>query len=209
MTYTVYEAVNQANGHKYIGATGRKLKVRQRRHFHTASIGRGAKFGFALRLYGFDSFIFRPLLVCPDLDYANYIERALIALYRPEYNVQAGGAGISTYSLSDEARKKISVSQKGNKHWLGKKHSEETKLKMADARTKYWAGREHHRIGYQKKGIPKRGRPVVCQGMVYESLMHAARANGLTRTNVRAAIKRKNGWLGGLRFSFVDFQVAP
>jgi group I intron endonuclease len=134
MVHTVYEAVNKTNGHRYIGSTGRLLETRKKRHFWVAKSGRGARLGFGIRLYGPDSFIFRPLVICLDLDYANYIEKALIGLYKPEYNLQAGGAAVSTYSLSDEAKKKISAAHKGKQFFLGKKHKDETRAKMSEAR---------------------------------------------------------------------------
>lgn len=34
------------------------------------------------------------------------------------------------YKLTEQAKKKLSISSTGNKHWLGRKHSEETKKKI-------------------------------------------------------------------------------
>jgi group I intron endonuclease len=209
MTYTVYEARNLINNKLYIGITGRPLAVRKRRHFHASASGRGAIFGAAIRRYGKDNFNFRPLLVCPDLSYANYAERALIALYKPEYNLTAGGDGVLGFKLSDEAKKKIGETHKGCKHWLGRKHKEETKAKMSAARTAYWASKEHSRKKYQRKEGPRRGRVIVCKGIIYENLSYAAKANGISRDRLHSVMRRKKnpGLIDGLKFNFVEFSI--
>ncbi|SRR6266436_2129526 len=209
MVYIIYEAINLVNAKRYIGLTGRSLEVRKRRHFYTSKSGSGAIFGAAIRHYGKNNFSFRPLLLCPDLNYANYAERALISLYRPEYNLTAGGDGILSFQMSDETKKKISATHKGNKYWLGKKHRDETKAKMSLARAIYWRGREHSKKTYQRKGRPRRGKLVICKGVIYESVVHAAKSNGLTREQLRTAMRRKNnpGMIAGLRFNHLVLSV--
>lgn len=49
------------------------------------------------------------------------------------------------YDYTDERRDKISASNKGratNKSFAGRKHSPETKAKMAEARRRYWAAKK-------------------------------------------------------------------
>lgn len=43
--------------------------------------------------------------------------------------------------ISDRQKKIISQTQKGNKHWLGKKHSENTKQKMSESAKQVWKQR--------------------------------------------------------------------
>src|SRR6266436_2773794 len=43
----------------------------------------------------------------------------------------------------ESTRQKISDKAKGNKRWLGKKHSDETKRKQSDARKKYFMSDEN------------------------------------------------------------------
>jgi len=69
-----------------------------------------------------------------DLAHAKEIE--FIALYKRlgycEANFTDGGEGRSGFKLTDETKKKISESQKGNKnHMYGITHSEKTKKKMS------------------------------------------------------------------------------
>src|SRR6266446_9950285 len=109
MVYIIYEAINLVNAKRYIGLTGRSLEVRKRRHFYTSKSGSGAIFGAAIRHYGKDNFSFRPLLLCPDLSYANYAERSLISLYRPEYNQTSGWYGVLSFQLSDEPYRNIAL----------------------------------------------------------------------------------------------------
>ena len=47
--------------------------------------------------------------------------------------------------LSEEAKRKVSEANKGNKYWLGKHHNSETKLKISIANKgkKTWLGRHH------------------------------------------------------------------
>ena len=40
--------------------------------------------------------------------------------------------------LSDKTKKKLSLSKLNNQHWLGKKHSEETKKKMSEKNKERW-----------------------------------------------------------------------
>jgi hypothetical protein len=60
-------------------------------------------------------------------------------------------------------------------------------------------------VAYKRKATPRRGRPVYCNGAVYESVCHAAKANGLTREQLRAALNRKKntGVIAGLRFRYL------
>jgi group I intron endonuclease len=204
MTYLLYRATNKENGKCYIGITGRTIEIRKRRHFWTARSGGGSIFGSAIRKYGAAAFEFKALVKCPDLAYANALERAAISLYRPEYNLTAGGEGVLKYRLSDEAKAKISLIQKGNSHWLGKRHSAETRKKMSAARQSFWERTPHSRKNYVKKNGPKRGRQIIHNGVLYESIAHAARANGLTRDQLRIALRstKSKGFINGQQFCY-------
>jgi hypothetical protein len=80
---------------------------------------------------------------------------------------------------------------------------------MSVSRAVYWAKREHSKKKRQRKASPRRGKPVICKGIVYESVSHAAKANNLTRDQLRSALRRKTnpGHINGLRFSYLVWSV--
>lgn len=87
--------------------------------------------------YGKEVFYFQPIIELPTntSQYINEIENAYIKrfdTYKNGYNLCE--FSFSTYGriVSDETKKKLSQAQMGNKKWLGKKHTEETKLKMSE-----------------------------------------------------------------------------
>jgi hypothetical protein len=74
-----------------------------------------------------------------DEDTALQMEKDLIKMWGRRdigtgclVNLTDGGEGISGYIMSDEQKKSMSVIQKGNKHFLGHTHTEESRKKMSD-----------------------------------------------------------------------------
>lgn len=65
------------------------------------------------------------------------LEKIYISKYRSLgvdlANFTDGGQGMDGFSHSDKTREKIGRSKIGNKNWLGKNHSDETKAKLRDA----------------------------------------------------------------------------
>jgi len=94
-------------------------------------------------------------------------------------------------------------------YWLGRKHKAESRVRMSVSRVVYWAKREHSKKKYPRKNAPRRGKPVICKGRVYESVSHAAKANGLTRDQLRSSLRRKTnpGHIAGLRFSYLVWSI--
>src|SRR6266576_5301121 len=123
----LYEAINTANGKRYIGISNRGLKTRRNRHIWTAHSGYGSIFGAAIRKYGKDKFVFRILVACPDFDYAKDMEVSAIKQFRPEYNVTAGGDGAVGFKHSEEHKAKMALLQKGKQYALGRSLTEEHK----------------------------------------------------------------------------------
>ena len=93
----------------------------------------------------------------------NGFEMSFIQRYNPQFNFTNGGDGTCGFKHSEESKKKISESQKGEKgYWYGKTFPEETKKKMSKNSSKYWEGKHHSeetkkRISEACKGkiIPK------------------------------------------------------
>lgn len=139
----VYQALNRANGHRYIGITQKGIRHRSKRHREAARRGGGAVIGAAIRKHGAD-IEFSTLIVCPSFGYAKEMEKAAIAALCPEYNATKGGDGTVGLKHSAEARKKISLANQGSQNWLGKRHSQETRQKIRQSR-------------FSGKGGPRKG----------------------------------------------------
>jgi len=76
-------------------------------------------------------------------------------------NLTNGGEGMSGYIVSNETRRKISESQKGEKHHLyGKSLSKETKEKMANANPKFWLGKSFTLEHKQKISMGNMGKSI-------------------------------------------------
>ena len=142
MSWTVYEHITPS-GKRYIGITSKKPEKR----WHN---GRGydkeTPFGKAIEKYKWDNI--QHNIISTDLTEkeAKWLENYLICYYCTfvgfkdckGYNCTLGGDGSLGYVPTEEARKKISESNKGRTVWnKGKKgkqhHSEETKIKMSEA----------------------------------------------------------------------------
>lgn len=113
----LYRAVNIEDGKIYIGQTTSSLPQRKARHFTDARQGRGSVFHRAIRKHGESAFVFEVLAVGPAGSWLDDLEIAAIAAYGSlagqGYNVSEGGCG-----------------SRGNKNFLGKKHTPEAKQKI-------------------------------------------------------------------------------
>lgn len=76
-----------------------------------------------------------------DWEEACEIEKELICFYGRRdlgfgelLNLTDGGEGRVNFSLSQEAKDKIGLAHKGNKYWLGKKHSVETRNRISKSK---------------------------------------------------------------------------
>ena len=107
---TIYSIKNKLNGKEYIGQTRHPVKYRWRDHVYTRD--RISSVGYALRKHGVENFEFNVIETCDD-DMMNDREIFWIAERRtmaPQgYNQTSGG---SSYSSSDETKKKISAGQR-------------------------------------------------------------------------------------------------
>lgn len=121
----VYIAVNQINGHSYVGITSRGLAKRRYEHLARAKSG---KENFPLHLailkYGPDAFSFGVLEECATMEDANGREVALIAELKPEYNCTLGGLGNLGRYWSPEARRKVGDTKRGNNYRTGQTHTD-------------------------------------------------------------------------------------
>ncbi|AAC96862.1 hypothetical protein PBCV1_A495R [Paramecium bursaria Chlorella virus 1] len=175
---------------KYVGQTTRTLEERLEEHQKENS-GCPA-FARAIKKYGWDTFAI-DFYECPDEDLNNH-ERWLIRLMgtlAPNgYNLTEGG---TNGKRSEETKRKIGDSKKGNKNWLGKTHSEEykkkmsgvhkgkivskdSKKKMSDAAKGKIVSKETKKkmSDSRKGGNNPRARPVWVYGILYDSCRSAS-----------------------------------
>lgn len=130
----VYLIQNKINGKKYVGQhVGDNLDVYWDRNVWLAENGyEGKRLLYrAIRKYGRDNFIVRPLVIVGSKEELDYYEKELIKVWNlcdPQkgYNLTQGGGGSWGYCPDEETRAKMSRSR------IGKKMSEENRLKFIE-----------------------------------------------------------------------------
>lgn len=115
----VYEIVNIVNGHSYVGSS---INIRNRWKSHKNTLRRGEHTNQILQRawdkYGEDNFSFKVLLICEKFETLRY-EQLILDMNNHEYNISASA---------------IAPTLGRHSGMYGKKHSEETKRKMSEAR---------------------------------------------------------------------------
>ena len=144
-TYCVYKHTNKVNGKVYIGITTKSPRAR----WDNGKGYRGNRhFWNAIQKYGWDGFEHEVLAENLEATRAFEMEKILIAECRSNlseygYNHSTGGeGGHAGVVCSEETRRKLREANLGDKSpmWgkpgtmLGRKHSDETKRRMSEAR---------------------------------------------------------------------------
>jgi group I intron endonuclease len=148
MINTVYLLRNKINNKIYIGQTWNSFKDR----YENGHGYRGNEHLYsAIKKYGKDNFVYEVLTFCGTQETADYWEIEFIKKYNSidrvvGYNLRDGGNSGGKLSketriklsiintgkiLSEDTKKKIGVSQIGNKHSLGIKMSDKNKAAMS------------------------------------------------------------------------------
>jgi len=203
--YLLYLATNRVNGKRYIGVTSVDLGLRRRWHVGYASkAGSIAAFPAAIREHGIESFEFTVIGTVTTREAAIAEEVRLIGEMKPEYNSTRGGDGPIGRIMSDEMRKKIGDSKRGNIYNLGKERSDATKERLRVIGVEFrdeWLKRSH-------LGPEAISRSVKCldDGTIYPSASAAARAYGVARSALIELCLGKRGrkTVGGHRFQYVE-----
>ena len=89
---------------------------------------------------------------------------------RPEEVKNKIGEKNKGRTQSQEARDKIGNTHKGNKYWEGRKHTEESKQKMRDAKvgkSSHMKGKSHTEESRDKISASKKGKSNGCEGRKY------------------------------------------
>jgi len=129
----IYEIKNIKNNRCYIGSA---VDLMARKHLHYYQLRRDKHCNRHLQRswskYGEGSFKFSVIEVVNDRNMLIEREQFWFDSQNPEFNIckVAGSSLGCTYS--EETKKKLSIANKGNQKWLGRKHSEETKKKIGE-----------------------------------------------------------------------------
>lgn len=131
--YKVYVHVNKVNRKIYIGQTKQTLEQRYKNGYEHCR-----HFWNAIQKYGWENFEHIILFENLSLDMANIIEEELIKKYNSThrdngYNMKSGGLN---HIPSDETRKLLSESHKGERHWnYGRHWGDDYKTKLREIHT--------------------------------------------------------------------------
>lgn len=118
----VYLITNLINGKQYVGQTIKKVSYRFNEHARANTL-----IGKAIRKYGRENFKIKVLEKCYSYDELNAAEMKWIKKLNTKdpngYNKTDGGEGILNPATS--TREKLAQAGMGNKHALGRKHTED------------------------------------------------------------------------------------
>lgn len=224
MSYCVYKHTSP-RGKVYIGITS--LLPRKRWQY-----GWGYKdnshFFRAIAKYGWDNFSHEILFSNLTKAEAEAKEIELIAKFdstNPQKGYNRDHGGISRGKVSEETRRKISKSTKGEKsaHY-GKHHSEETKRKLsiaaknrppmsaetrrkigeAERGEKHWTYGKTFSEEHRKRIAESKCKPVICveTQMTYGSTLEAATRTGINKGNINSCCMGRRKTAGGFRWEY-------
>lgn len=164
--YTVYQHKNKINGKVYIGITGRIPE--ERWGYNGCNYKSSPHFYAAIQKYGWDNFEHNILFENLTKEQACIKEQELIKYFNSTdrefgYNATSGG---EVFTLSEDTKKKMSISMLGNKNGLGHPCSEEKKQKISNAQKGKQLSEEHK----EKLSIAASQRTVPCSEEKKEKL---------------------------------------
>lgn len=203
----VYLHINKVNGKIYVGQTRKTPKARWQ---NGTGYRTQTHFWASICKYGWDNFEHR--IVASDLTQreANLIEKMLIErldAMNPEkgYNKDSGGNG--RRFVSEETRRKISLSHIGEKNPMyGKQMSEENKK----IRSERWKGSKNPIIGKTGKDAhhitpvykrDKETNEIICK---YDTIQQAEDDTGASHGNIVRCCTEDRKTAAGFRWSYVS-----
>jgi len=199
--YSVYIHISPSNKY-YVGITSQKP---EHRWWNGNGYKRNKYFYAAIQKYGWNNFIHKVIAENLSECDAKNLEISLIKKLDSSnkehgYNITLGGEGQYGMIVSDETRRKLSNSLKGQKTHLGINHSESTKLKISLSRT----GKTHSEETKHKMRIESYNKKRVSQYdknnnyiRNYISTMEAQRETNIPNTNIAKCCNGKLKTAGG------------
>ncbi len=221
--YIVYKHTNKINGKVYIGITSRTIK--ERWGSNGANYRSSPHFFSAINKYGWDNFTHEILFENLTKDEACLKEKELIKEYNSNnkdfgYNQTDGG---EMFTMTEDVKKKISLSMIGNKNGLNKPCSKEKAKKISESQKgKYVSdetrkkqsekakNREHEPCKEETKEKLRNSYPHMRQvycfetDVIYKSVQECARQLGLEASNVSAVCRGKHKTTKGFHLKYYD-----
>jgi group I intron endonuclease len=197
----IYKIVSKIDGRCYIGQTinfkRRKISYKmdsKRKH-------KNSKILSAMHKYGYDNFDIYIIDYAYNKDQLNYKEMFWIRIYNSNingigFNIESGGNSIG--KASEESKKKNSIAH------LGKKASEETKLKMSKSiggENHYMYGKHHSEETKKKISESEKGRKMSDEHKMIISKTHTNKIVSIETRKKRAG---ENSSLSKLTWEQVD-----
>lgn len=220
--YTVYQHKNKVNDKVYIGIT--KRAPEDRWGVDGCNYKSSPHFYSAIQKYGWDGFEHIILFENLTKEQACSKEQELIAAFMSMnrnfgYNATSGG---DVFELSEDARKKKSVSMIGNKNGAGHPCSEEKRIKISTAqkgRTLTEQHKEKLSMAATQRHIPcsedKKKRlsenyphkkKVYCEELdrVFDSVQQCGKELGIPATNISKLCRGRGKTLHGYHFRYFN-----
>lgn len=205
--WCVYLHINKINGKIYVGQT---CKTPRARWQNGTGYRTQTHFWASICKYGWDNFEHR--IVASDLTQreANLIEKMLIErldTMNPEkgYNKDSGGNG--RRFVSEETRRKISLSHIGEKNPMYGKHMSEENKKI---RSERWKGSKNPAVGKTGKDAhhitpvykrDKETNEIICK---YDTMQQAEDDTGASHGNIVRCCTGDRKTAAGFRWSYVS-----
>lgn len=195
MTNLIYKGTCLVNGKVYVGLTTKGLNHRVNNHIRTSRITtRNNMLYNAMRKHGIDNFIWNELEYCKEeeLEMRECFWIKYFDSYHKGYNSTTGGERKKEYS--EECRKKMGESHKGQKGWnKGLKlpsPSEETKMKLKQSALL---------VVEQNRMNQKNRKPIRCieTGIEYKSIRDCNVKTGINRLSLTRQLRGMYHTAGG------------
>lgn len=205
MGYCIYTHTNITNGKVYVGLTSMIPEEQWRggKGYHE-----GTHFRNAIDKYGWDNFEHEIIKTDLTKDEASYWEQYYISFYnstdrRYGYNMSSGGEH-GGHPQTEETKRKISENGY-HKGMSGKKHSDETKMKMSKSRT----GRKFSDESKEKlknAALNNYGRHFLCAELnqIFDNLADAHNATTCPKSAIVLCCQGKQIQSKGYHWKYVD-----